>query len=80
MPTGGTSDFGPEMLHAAARGETYKCFVGPDAKIPFMAMPDAIKALVQAVLALPAKRRSVVISGAGERQACRCRPGRGSGG
>ena len=33
VPTGGTSDFGPEMLHAAARGEPYACFVGPGAKI-----------------------------------------------
>ncbi len=45
-PTGGTSDFGPEMLHAAAQKQPYKCFVGPDAKIPFMAMPDAVTALV----------------------------------
>jgi threonine 3-dehydrogenase len=45
VPTGGTSDFGPEMLHAAARHERYTCFVGPDARIPFMAMPDAINAL-----------------------------------
>ena len=47
VPTGGTSDFGPEMLHAAARGEPYKCFVGPDARIPFMTMPDATDALLQ---------------------------------
>jgi len=46
VPTGGTSDFGPEMLHAAAQGQPYKSFVGPEAKIPFMAMPDAITALV----------------------------------
>lgn len=46
VPTGGTSDFGPEMLHAAARGEPYACFVGPEARIPFMAMPDAVTALV----------------------------------
>src|SRR3984957_8582663 len=45
-PTGGTSDFGPEMLHAAAQGKPYTCFVGPDAKIPFMAMPDAVRALL----------------------------------
>jgi len=30
--------------------------------------PDAMRALVQAVYALPAKRRSVVISGAGDRR------------
>jgi nucleoside-diphosphate-sugar epimerase len=47
VPTGGTSDFGPEMLHAAARHEKYTCFVGPDARIPFMAMPDAVNALTR---------------------------------
>lgn len=46
VPTGGTSDYGPEMLHAAAKGETYNCFVRPDTTLPFMVMPDAIKALV----------------------------------
>ena len=46
VPTGGTSDFGPEMIHAAARGASYKCFVEPDARIPFMAMPDAVRALM----------------------------------
>ena len=46
VPTGGTSDFGPEMLHAAAQGKAYRCFVGPDARIPFMAMPDATRALI----------------------------------
>jgi nucleoside-diphosphate-sugar epimerase len=45
LPTGGTSDFGPEMLHAAAKGESYACFVRPDTRMSFMAMPDAIKAL-----------------------------------
>jgi threonine 3-dehydrogenase len=46
MPAGGTSDYAPEMLHAAARGEAYQSFVRPDSVIPFMAMPDAIKALL----------------------------------
>jgi nucleoside-diphosphate-sugar epimerase len=44
VPSGGTSDYGPEMLHAAAKGEAYGCFVREDTTIPFMAMPDAIKA------------------------------------
>lgn len=47
LPTGGTSDYAPEMLHHAARGKRYSCFVRADARIPFMAMPDAIKALTQ---------------------------------
>lgn len=46
MPSGGTSDYAPEMLHAAAKGEPYEAFVRPDTTIPFMAMPDAIKALL----------------------------------
>lgn len=47
IPTGGTSDYGPEMLHAAAQGIPYHCFVRPDTRLPFMAMPDAVKALLQ---------------------------------
>jgi nucleoside-diphosphate-sugar epimerase len=46
MPSGGTSDYAPEMLHAAAKGEPYAAFVRPDTAMPFMAMPDAIRALL----------------------------------
>lgn len=46
VPSGGTSDYGPEMLHAAAKNESYNCFVRPDTTINFMAMPDAVKALL----------------------------------
>jgi nucleoside-diphosphate-sugar epimerase len=45
VPSGGTSDYAPEMIHAAAKGESYVCFVRPDTTIPFMAMPDASNAL-----------------------------------
>jgi len=47
LPSGGTSDFGPEMLHAAAKGAPYACFVREDVQIPFMAMPDAVTALLR---------------------------------
>ncbi len=47
LPTGGTSDYGPEMLHAAARGEAYECFVREDTRLPFMAMADAVKSLLR---------------------------------
>ncbi len=47
VPSGGTSDYGPEMLHAAAKGEPYAAFVRPDTQIPFMAMPDAVTALLR---------------------------------
>lgn len=46
LPSGGTSDYGPEMLHAAAQRMPYACFVREDTKISFMAMPDAIKSLL----------------------------------
>jgi nucleoside-diphosphate-sugar epimerase len=45
IPSGGTSDYAPEMIHAAAAGRPYECFVRPDTTIPFMAMPDASNAL-----------------------------------
>ena len=47
LPSGGTSDYAPEMLHAAARAEPYDCFVREDTRIPFMAMPDAVEAILQ---------------------------------
>jgi nucleoside-diphosphate-sugar epimerase len=46
IPSGGTSDYAPEMIHAAARTGAYACFVRPDTRIPFMAMPDAVRALI----------------------------------
>jgi nucleoside-diphosphate-sugar epimerase len=57
VPSGGTSDYASEMIHAAARGEPYACFVRPDTRIPFMAMPDAIDALLKLSVA-PAARLS----------------------
>jgi threonine 3-dehydrogenase len=55
VPSGGTSDYAPEMIHAAAKGEHYDCFVRPDTTIPFMAMPDAVDALL-AIAAAPRER------------------------
>jgi nucleoside-diphosphate-sugar epimerase len=47
LPSGGTSDYAPEMIHAAAKGEPYACFVRPDTRIPFMTMPDGVEALLR---------------------------------
>jgi len=55
VPSGGTSDYAPEMIHAAAKGDAYDCFVRPDTTIPFMAMPDGIDALL-AIAAAPRAR------------------------
>lgn len=46
-PSGGTSDYAPEMIHAAAQNKPYACFVRPDTRIPFMAMPDAVDAILK---------------------------------
>jgi nucleoside-diphosphate-sugar epimerase len=47
LPSGGTSDYAPEMLHAAAQGQPYACFVREEVRMPFMAMPDGIDALLK---------------------------------
>ena len=57
LPSGGTSDYLPEMLHAAAQNTPYDCFVREDTRIPFMAMPDAIDALLQ-LMDAPAEKLS----------------------
>ena len=46
VPSGGTSDYGPEMLHAAAQKKPYSCFVRPETMLPFMVMSDAIRSLI----------------------------------
>jgi threonine 3-dehydrogenase len=55
VPSGGTSDYAPEMIHAAAAGKPYDCFVRPDTRIPFMAMPDAVDAIVR-LMAVPREK------------------------
>jgi len=60
VPTGGTSDFVPEMLHASARGEAYNCFVREDSRIPFMTMPEAINATLQ-LAAAPRKELTQIV-------------------
>lgn len=47
VPSGGTSDYAPEMLHHLAQRKPYVCFVREDTRIPFMTMPDAIEALLK---------------------------------
>jgi len=64
LPTGGTSDFAPEMLHMAAKNKPYECFVREDARIPFMAMPDAINALL-GIQAVPRKKLTRLVYNVG---------------
>ncbi len=59
-PSGGTSDYAPEMIHAASRGRPYACFVRHDTRIPLMAMPDAIEALL-ALTEAPAEALTTLV-------------------
>jgi len=47
LPSGGTSDYAPEMIHAAAQGKPYACFVSAETRMPFMTMPDAVGAILR---------------------------------
>ena len=64
VPSGGTSVFAPEMIHAAAKGEPYACFVRPDTRIPFMAMPDAVDSILQ-LMAVPRESLSRTVYNVG---------------
>ncbi|MDQ1922042.1 NAD-dependent epimerase/dehydratase family protein [Massilia pseudoviolaceinigra] len=46
-PGGGTTDYAIAIFHAALRGERYECFLGPDATLPMIYMPDAIRATIE---------------------------------
>ena len=47
LPGGGTSDYAPLMYFEALRVGHYEAFCRPDATIPLMYMPDALRALVE---------------------------------
>ena len=77
VPSGGTSDYAPEMIHAAAAGKPYDCFVRPDTRIPFMAMPDAVDAILR-LMAAPREKLTRIVYNVGAFAPTR-RGGRGGG-
>ena len=46
-PGGGTTDYAIEIFHAAKAHEEYRCFVGPETRLPMMYMPDALRATME---------------------------------
>jgi nucleoside-diphosphate-sugar epimerase len=56
-PGGGTTDYAIEIFQAARRGETYRCFLRADARLPMIYMPDAIRATLQLMSASPDRVR-----------------------
>jgi nucleoside-diphosphate-sugar epimerase len=54
-PGGGTTDYAIAIFHAALRGETYECFLGPETTLPMIYMPDAIRATIE-LMEAPAEK------------------------
>jgi len=54
-PGGGTTDYAIAIFHAAQRGETYPCYLGPETTLPMIYMPDAIRATIE-LMDAPAER------------------------
>jgi nucleoside-diphosphate-sugar epimerase len=74
LPIGGTSDYGPEMLHHAAQGVPYTCFVREDTRLPFMAGRHQGAARAggrgaRAVVAIGVQREQFLALGAGDLRA-----------
>tara|TARA_Y100000389_G_scaffold191124_1_gene216767 strand:- start:5555 stop:6550 length:996 start_codon:yes stop_codon:yes gene_type:complete len=47
IPTGGTTDFAPQMLHAAENNERFTCKVIPTTTLPFLGIKGAINAILK---------------------------------
>ena len=45
LPSGGTSDYIPEMFHSAVNNRRYVSFVNESSQLPFMTMPEAVGAI-----------------------------------
>ncbi len=46
LPGGGTTDFAVDLYLRAIKNEAYSCYIAEETVLPFMYMPDAIKAIV----------------------------------
>ena len=46
VPSGGTTDFAPQMLHAAVNNENYTCKVNSLTRLPFLGMKNTIKVII----------------------------------
>jgi nucleoside-diphosphate-sugar epimerase len=47
LPGGGTTDFAVDIYYKAVLGETYRCYLKPDTRLPMMYMPDAVRAMIE---------------------------------
>ena len=52
IPSGGTTDFAPQMLHAAYNNKKYTCKVDPSTLLPFLSIKSTIDAILQ-IMTIP---------------------------
>ena len=58
QPGGGTTDYSVEIFVAASVGEPYECYLSEQTGLPFMYMPDALKA-IHGLMAAPSANLNV---------------------
>mgnify|MGYP001791447722 CR=1 FL=1 len=58
LPGGGTTDYAVAIYHKAVVGEVYRCFLEPNTRLPFLFMPDAVRATLE-IMQAPASKISV---------------------
>ena len=46
IPFGGTTDFAPQMIHSAFKGENFICKVSKDTSLPFISIEKAVQAII----------------------------------
>lgn len=54
-PGGGTTDYAIAIFDAVRNQETFRCFLGPDTRLPMIYMPDAVRAALELMCADSAK-------------------------
>ncbi len=47
LPGGGTTDYAVDIYHKAVAGELYRCFLSANTRLPFLYMPDAVRATLE---------------------------------
>lgn len=47
LPGGGTTDYAVDIFHKALKGQTYECYLKPDAYLPMIYTDDAIDGTIQ---------------------------------